>query len=332
MYRYEQEAPFCIQVELCEGCNLVCPFCAISSIRNEDREGYYYQYLSTENAGKIAERIAETGWTSRIEFAMHGEPSMNPKFREIVRIFNIMLKEKNLLIMESNGAGFVKKPLDKIIGMFNAGIDNLALEDYKNVHLIEKIRPMAYGLQNVLRTMGVEIYEYPKESEGNPHQRGKRRKLSFLADISEAASGTHSEIHNSAGLAGKKVKCSEKCAKPFREIAIRWDGSVAICCNDWRGDYKVGNVLETPLKKIWQSDAFNAARLKLYHGQRDFGPCDGCNARSYRVGLLPDKLGKVDLPRPDDEVKQVIKRCLTGKPYTDPVLRPWELVNIKGAK
>ena len=67
-----------------------------------------------------------------------------------------------------------------------------------------------------------------------------------------------------------------------------------------------------------------AARVKLYHGQRDFGPCNGCDARSYRTGLLPDKFGKVSLPLPTKEVEEDLKAALSAGPYTQPVKRPWE--------
>lgn len=323
MYRYKQEPPFCVQIEMTEGCNLRCPFCAINSIRPKEQ---FYKHLTVEAAEDIAEKIASVGWNSRIEFAMHGEPTMNPKFLEIIHVFRRRL-EKNVLIMESNGVGWVRHTADKIIEAFNVGINNLAIEDYKTVDFLERIRPRIYGMQELLKGMGVKVYEYPGDREGNPHQRGKFKKLTFIADISEASSGTHSSIHNSAGLAGKPNdrRANERCAKPFREISVRWDGSVAICCNDWRGNYKVGNVLEAKsLDDIWQSDQFIAARLKLYAGQRDFGPCNGCDASSYRLGLLPDKFGKESLPKPDKEAKIIIKKALAGKTLTPPILRPWE--------
>jgi radical SAM protein with 4Fe4S-binding SPASM domain len=115
-------------------------------------------------------------------------------------------------------------------------------------------------------------------------------------------------------------------------MSIRWDGSVAICCNDWRGTYKAGNVVEDGLVEVWNSAAMDAARRKLYHGMRDFGPCKGCNATSYRVGLLPDKMGKVDLPKPTPRDRDLINRALAGKPYTVAVLRPWEGRPLTGAK
>ena len=150
--------------------------------------------------------------------------------------------------------------------------------------------------------------------------------VSFIQDISLADKGTHSLLNNHAGSGSppNQNKQGKRCAKPFRELSVRWDGNVAICCNDWRGLYKCGNVVKDGLNAVWQSKAMGAARVKLYQGQRDFGPCNGCDAHSYRVGLLPDKYGKDSLPLPDSTTLADIDDALRGDPYTQPVLRPWE--------
>jgi len=321
-YPIEQPPPFAVQIELTEGCNLRCPFCAVSSIRTSQS---IYKFLTVENARRIADGIGDAGWTPRIEFGMHGEPTINPNCCEIIYIFRRRLPG-SLMLLESNGTGFASNTISRLFDAFAAGLDNLAIEDYRHAKMCARIRSRASEHPVDFSEVGVFIYDYPRDPEGNPHRRGKNKKLIFLADPTVAKIGTHSQVHNSAGLAKPPLTRppTTRCAKPFRELAIRWDGNVALCCNDWRGWYKIGNVLQTPVEELWQHSAFNAARLKLYHGQRDFGPCNGCDARSYRVGLLPDKFGKAKLPEPDDGTLRTIKRALSGGTYTLPVLREWE--------
>jgi radical SAM protein with 4Fe4S-binding SPASM domain len=118
----------------------------------------------------------------------------------------------------------------------------------------------------------------------------------------------------------------KRCAKPFRELSIRWDGNVAVCCNDFRGIYKIGNVRDYPdLDALWQHERFAAARQMLYHESRDFMPCVWCDAVSPRVGLLPDKHGKQQMARPDENTLRILDEAVEGDPYTPPVLRGWEL-------
>ena len=94
--------------------------------------------------------------------------------------------------------------------------------------------------------------------------------------------------------------------------------------DDWRGEYKCGNMLETNIVDIWHGEEFNASRKKLYHGERDFGPCNGCDALSYRPGLLPDPKGKETLPKVTKEDYKAINKALDGQSYAEHVRRPWE--------
>jgi len=147
--------------------------------------------------------------------------------------------------------------------------------------------------------------------------------ISVINDLTENEKGSHSNVTNQGGGAGKldfSMK-GKRCAKPFRELSVRWDGNVALCCDDWPGDYKIGNIHDMPLDELWNHPRFMAARRKLYHGLRDFGPCNGCNVKSYRTGLLPDKKGKKKLKTPGPDDLAQIKEALAGEPYT-PRVKP----------
>lgn len=68
----------------------------------------------------------------------------------------------------------------------------------------------------------------------------------------------------------------------------------------------------------------DAARRKLFRGERDFGPCKGCDALSYRTGLLPDKMGQEKMAKPTSATALVLADALRVKPLTKPVKREWE--------
>ena len=109
-------------------------------------------------------------------------------------------------------------------------------------------------------------------------------------------------------------------------MSIRWDGNIAICCNDWVGEYKCGNIMKQPLDEIWQNEAFYSARQKLYYGMRDFGPCKGCDNTTLRNGLLPDRMGKKTLPGPDEYTDKHIEKALEGRPYTIRVKKVFDFI------
>lgn len=321
---YRQAPPYCIQVELSEGCNLRCPYCGLNGIRGKEPD---FKWMTIDDAEIIAAQIAKNNWNSRIEFAMHGEPTMNPRHVQIIAAFRKHLK-KNPMTMLSNGGGIAGKPdiINHIQSMFAAGLNTLGLDEYQNVNLVPKIWTEVAARWDELTFADISIHEYPKDKEGNPHHRSNKNRLVRVAPIDLSTNGTHATLNNHAGAGAPPNDSAEgkRCAKPFREMSIRWNGDIALCCNDWRGVYKCGNVTIEDIEEVWNGDAFQAARKKLYHGQRDFGVCKGCDATSYRPGLLPDHLGKETLPMPSKADLSVIDMTCSGAPYTAPVKRPWE--------
>lgn len=321
MTRRKQEPPFCIQVELTEGCNLMCNFCGLQGIR--EKAGGPYKFMTKRIAENIAQQIGEAGWNSRMEFAMHGEPTLNPDFIDIIGIFRYWLP-RNQIMMTSNGGGLLKDSANRVDALFKAGLNILALDDYKTVGIVPKIRARLTEAGS-----SYPVHEYPKDGlDISPHRRWPRstQVIIVVQDLEEAAAGSHAVITNHCGCGAppSERKAGQRCAKPFREIGIRWDGGMAGCCNDWRGILRVGNAASEGIVNLWEaSPVMESMRRKLYAGQRDFGACAGCDYVSYRNGLLPDKLGKQTMPRPTPKDEAVLAEA-SCKPMTKPVLRPWE--------
>ena len=327
---YHQDPPNSIQIELTEGCNLACSFCGIQSIRENEADGPEnihgkasapYRYLTIERARAICDRIKEAGWNPRLEFAMHGEPTMHPFFIDMIRLFRQELP-KTSLMMTSNGGGLLRDTQKSVNQLMEAGLNVLFLDNYDRIKIVDKIKERYNG--------PYPVYEYPAERNANPHQRRKVTEHIIVVgmDLTLATSGTHAQVSNHAGNAFhlNHEQDGKRCAKPFREMSIRWDGNVAVCCNDWVGWYKCGNVVDTPMEEIWQGEAFHAARTKLYHGQRDFGPCNGCDNTTLRNGLLPDRMGRKALPEPTEETTLAIKEALKGGTYTKRVKKHFDFI------
>jgi len=327
--QHVQEAPFCIQVEMTEGCNLGCSFCGLQHIRDngangpDDKHGKAsaMKFLTLENAETIAMRIAEAKWSPRIEFAMHGEPTMNPDFIEIVRVFRKHLPKASLNLT-SNGGGLLKNQgySSNINALMEAGLNILSLDNYDGIRIVDKILQGYNG--------PYPVRKYPQDLDANPHRRRKPNEhdVVVIQDIEAATKGNHSTLSNHAGgsFPPNNKMDGKRCAKPFRELSVRWNGKVAMCCNDWPGRYKIGDLLTTTIQELWQGEAFDAARRALYHGQRTFEPCKGCDHVSYRPGLLPDAKGKHEMAAPDAKMWAVVEKYTSGEPYTPRIKRPWD--------
>lgn len=313
---YKQDPPFTIQIELTTGCNLQCPFCGINGFQEKPLSNL--NFMDEETADNIAYQIKNAGWNSRLEFAMHGEPTLNPKWEEIITIFRSYLS--NQIMLTSNGGPLLKGDLnDNIDGFFKAGGNILALDMYEHSKYSAQIREKLDVFD--FEYAGINVYEYPENKKGNPHRRVNERFISLIADISKSTKGTHAHLQNHAGSAGllDYSKTDKPCVKPFREMGVNSDGSVDICCNDWLGELTVGNINETAIDEIWHSELFYAVRRMLMSRNRVVRPCLGCSDMGYRVGLLPDKLGKVTLEPVDEFDIDLIEEALAKGPSRPPV-------------
>jgi len=310
-----QDPPNSIQIEFTEGCNLQCSFCGVQGMREKAGD---YKFMDEDTLTRIAIEIREAGWNSRIELAMHGEPTMNKKMVDFVRILRENLP-KHSLMMTSNGGGLLGKPY-LIDDLFEAGLNCLALDDYDTVNIVPKL------IEKWENKNDYQVTEYPNDLNISPHHRRKPNEhiVIVIGDITQNSKGTHAKLATHCGAGGEPPlePFEKRCAKPFRELSFRYDGSVCICCEDFRGEYFVDNIHNNDIVSLWNSERFQAARIMLYNKSRDFHPCRLCTNTSLRVGILPDRMGKKDLPKITDEVKEIVNE--KSIPLSKIVLREWE--------
>lgn len=344
-----QEPPFSLSFELSEGCNLACPFCGIAGI--QERPGKGFKFMTEEVMKSAMEQVAKLGWNARIGFAMRGDPTMHPDYARMVAITTEHRPRSSKLLL-TNGGGLLRKPgpAANIEKLFEAGLTCLGLDHYQNVAFVPKIKkalaeyfkvPEILSDRQYIFESGrkFNFYMYPEAGpDGNPHKRHKvgTHTLIEIRDPSWTEQtdkkGNHNRLSNHAGAGAppNDRMIDKRCALPFRQMAIKHDGTVSVCCNDWRGEYYCGNVVTDGVEAIWNGAAFGAAREMLMGGRAGIQPCEGCDHRSYRNGLLPDLTGKATLHKPDKQTRADVAQALSRGPTTTPVLRPWEKNNAQG--
>jgi radical SAM protein with 4Fe4S-binding SPASM domain len=289
--------PWCIQFELVEGCSMrhgsgpggLCHFCGLAAIRNGPGD---YKYTSLELAQKLADNMAEFCPGARVEYALRGEPLMHPKHADIFRIMRDRLPKSRHMVT-TNGDTLRGKMQERVQRIFDAGVDIILMDTYYPKERRDALRAEAYALQGISVTDFYTDWVEKGLSPYHNHHRKFERAIVLLDDIS-VRDGEHTSrvVKTHAGSNMTKatplMALSRTCGRPFREMAIAWNGDVTLCCDDWLHAYIVGNVGRERLETIWTSPPFEAARARLAHKDRDFGPCRQCDAPAApRSGLLP---------------------------------------------
>lgn len=311
--------PNTVQIELVQGCNRDCSFCGTGGMEKKLR------FIDKAVLLKECKLIEDSGCNPRILVAMHGEPTLHPNLYSCVKLMRKTMP-KIWIQMMTNGY-LIKKDINHITRLFDAGINDVTVDEYSDSKFSRK------ELKKLIREYGeatgkkVKFEVLDKGISLYAPKKYKEHRLLIIPAIDEEEISISRKLtnHCGAGMPPDDSYAERKCTKIFRELSFRWDGSVAICCQDFRGEYPIANCMDEgieTLDDIWRHERFEAARRILYHKGRRFFPCNICNSPPLREGLLPDRLGKEDLEKP---TKADLK--LATKPYkclSKIRLRSWE--------
>jgi len=285
--------PYLIQVApVTYGCTRRCIWCGIRSVPIDTKP----IYLKRDLAYKISEEVGEWLEKVRIEFGLLGEPFMNRHLLDIVSYFHNNIKNP-WIIAYTNGDLLDH---DKVLEFFKSGGNLLIIDPYEEsgyrrfVYMIEENK-------SELERLKVKVIFYDSEKHNFRHHdhHGRNRKFLVINDTLRSPRGTitwHTMGGNvDIGLVKKhgiymdlEMKPNKYCTNPFRYFTLRSDGTVLICCNDWRGDCIIAKYPEDgTLREIWYSDPFMAVRAILRY-RRSIPPCKYCSYHGgYRIGLEP---------------------------------------------
>ena len=303
MIREKQEAPNQIELEFVYGCNMGCSFCGLMGVMGGFTNP---RFIAPATLHEIVSKIAQAGWKSKIIISGHGEPMLHPSVIALVQMIKSTLP-KNHLSMITNGTNLTQ---ETVIALFKAGLDNLAVDEYTKSDNADKVRQFIFNIP------GLAVSDYRQKTECNVRDRlmGKSRSVSILEPIDLATDKTRKLVNRCGSAFPKNMsKANSRCTKPFREMVFDYDGNLLLCCNDFRRECLTGNIFDyDSIDHLWNNRVIEMYRKMLYNGSRGMFPCHGCDAPSYRVGLLPDKFGKQEMPQ-WTENDQAIFDCMVKR-------------------
>lgn len=280
--------PYTIKIELVRGCTMRCPFCALPEMEWADDP---WKFMDKNIFGRIVEDLANWLPKTRIEFAERGEQTFHPELLDFIHSMRGELPLVQITIT-SNGdtlkkfKGNAQMYKDWVYELFDAGLNIMMLDCYTSER---------YESFKQLFPEAKLFYE----DDYHPYRyMGPKEKTVLLVDGTYGNNHKIRRWHNAAGnvnvekahAAGYDVNSiseplEKMCVRPFREMEIHVDGTVPLCCNDWKRDVIIGNVSETLLEDLWEAmDPYRS--LLLQKDRAAIASCKKCSERAgFRVGL-----------------------------------------------
>ncbi|MDD2688914.1 MAG: radical SAM protein [Candidatus Omnitrophica bacterium] len=299
--------PRTLVVEASNMCVLNCPACTTVN-------------LSKRAKGKMSFGVFKIlldgiDWKPKqINFSFAGEPLLNHELFKMIRY----AKDKGIdSVVETNGmllSGCIDELLDSGIYKLNIAFDGISQENISKYRrgmdfnvLLSAIRQLvATRARRNLRRPKVHLQfivmkhnqdyidraiEMAKELEvdaidfksmiisvGLGFNREARQKhaLEYLPDLEEFL--RYKQIEGEWQL---KENYRGFCTQVLSDAVIMWNGDVTVCSMDVQGDLVVGNILKSPLRKIWVSNKYSDLRQRIL--KRQLESCGDCG---YLLGIF----------------------------------------------
>lgn len=256
-----------IILELTNQCNMSCSFCPRKRINME------IGYMKKEVAKKVIDEASENLPVALAVF-FRGESILHPNLIEIIKYAK--LKGIGPIQLSSNGLDLTETLAEEII---LAGIDFVSFSiDTIDSDIYKMIKPqgdIAKVSQNVIRfcelclkrkATNSIVPEIQISSVDGPLYRAKQEEFVYfwLNHADQVRIYTQHSLDGRLGSINDNSKLltgvRKPCKKVFTEMAIYWDGRVAICNHDWDNQMNLGSVKEHSIKEIWNSKYYQKIR------------------------------------------------------------------------
>jgi len=254
----EDEFPRDLTIETTTLCNSRCRTCPHEMIRRDT-------IMPMERFTKLIDECAGQG-VKCINLAEYGEPLMDPLL--VQRVANVRERLPDTRVGFFTNASLLTE--NKIGELLDAGLSFIVFSlDGTDAATYESIRRglkydevihniKAFLAANKERGKSCKTRVHMVRTSANDVQWGMiQNTWKYLVDEVTYADceGRDSEFpvyqDNSRRM---------PCSPLFRNMHILTDGTVVMCCQDWKGQYPMGNAFEMGIKKVWHGEAYQHAR------------------------------------------------------------------------
>jgi radical SAM protein with 4Fe4S-binding SPASM domain len=278
------EFPEHIQIQTIAGCNASCVICSMSQ---PETKRLQHGVMTPSVFTKILKECSDFLNCTDISFYLQNEPLLDCKLEDRIREAKDISGGRLRSKITSNAVALSPKRIDSLI---NCGLDSLSISLNANSSGVYREIMGIDAFSAVMANINYLLDAAPKHmtvaltfivSTINRHEIKAALDYWRSRGVLCAAFGINSQggaLHNYEQL--KPADAPERrkeCAIPLTSIGILADGSVLLCCTDWRRESIVGNVRDSSLYDIWHSQKVSRFRSNALANLLDHPICQRCD-------------------------------------------------------
>lgn len=235
-----------VEIETINRCNGSCNFCPI----NKNIDTREYKVMSEELFDKIIQQLADINYSGKLALFSNNEPFLDADILLRHKYARKKLPNARMHLF-TNGTLLTIERFQELM----LYLDELIIDNYQQE--LKLIRPCR------------EIVEYCEE-----HPELKKKVTIVLRKPQEILTTRGGDAPNRKNMIsyGK-----EKCVLPYKQIIIRPDGKVSLCCNDPLGKNTLGDLSKDSILDVWNNQKFKTIREALYNGRENWAHCVYCD-------------------------------------------------------
>ncbi len=248
-----------VDIETITACNRRCAWCPNSIY---DRGLIKNKKLMDERLfSKIIDELSELKFSGQIRFSFYGEPLLDERLEVFVKYVKDKLPKVDIFIF-TNGDFLT---LDLYKRLSKNGVDFFIMTQHDEImsltmkELLKNFHKVPYSKKDFFHQYAYRLNGYDTTIL---HKHIKRMKLC-----------------NRGGLL-KNIKPKKrthlKCFLPTNGVVINHAGNVILCCDDYLGSIKFGNLKNESILEIWQKENFKKIRKELREGILRLEICKKC--------------------------------------------------------
>jgi len=271
--------PPCVQIEPSSICNFKCVFCYQADLTFNNKKSGFLGRMDFEIFKKVIDELE--GNVESITLASRGEPTLHPKFDEMLQY----MKGKFLAVKINSNASLLTDK--KIHSILSNDVQTMVFSiDAASKELYEKLRvngKFETTIKNVERFNEIKAKHYPDSRLVTRISGVKVNEMQDVETMTEFWSKYADIVAFTNYMPWESAydnpinDLKQPCTELWRRIFIWWDGKVNPCDYDYKSKLSQWNSKDKSISDIWNSDGYDGMRETHLNEQRnEIEPCKRC--------------------------------------------------------